>query len=63
MKDKATIKEKLKANLKYIISIFCTIFVGVIALVWNWQLSTFIDILGFVLISSVLVIAIILSIG
>lgn len=63
MKDKATIKETLKANLKYIISIFCTIFAGVIALVWNWQLSTFIDILGFVIIIPFLAVALILSIG
>lgn len=57
-KDKPTIKETLKANLKYIISIFCVIFALVISRVWNWQSSTFIDILEYFL----LVVAIILNI-
>ena len=61
MKDKTTIKEKLKANLKYIISILCSICAIVISCVWTWGISTFIDIFGFVLNSLVLVIAIIFS--
>ena len=62
MKDKATIKEIIKANLKYAISVLCSIFAMAIALVWNWQLSIFIDILGFVLIIPFLAVALILSI-
>ena len=62
MKDKPTIKEIIKANLKYIISILCSIFAGIISIVWEWQLSTFIDILGFVVVIPFLAVALILSI-
>jgi hypothetical protein len=61
MKDKPTIKEIIKANLKYAISVLCSIFAMAISFVWKWRVNTFIDIFGFVLISLVLVIAIFFS--